>query len=322
MKGKMKAAHLKGYHDFRIVEVDIPTPAEGQALVRIDKVGICGSDRGIWDNHHFFNDLYDWEDFSPGEHGHEAVGTVVELGPNTHGVKVGDQVVRLNLRGSADLEMACFAEYTLTDCAIVCNGADPEVMCFTDPVSVGLNHVYHANVTPGDTVVVMGQGLLGLIVTQLLVHNHVRVIATDIYERRLKLAEGFGATVYNPESVDLVEEIRALDTPVQAVIECSGADEAVDAACHILSRGGRVVIMGATRKQITFNYTQMRIKGAMVCFPMNNVHHKDNWEPAANLLMQGCLQVKEFVDKRDRLENIQQVLENYDDEWIRVILEP
>ena len=196
MARKMKAAHLVGPRCFRIVETDVPTPGEGQVLVHVDKVGICGSDRGMWAGHHFFNELYDWSDFKPGEHGHEAVGTVVELGSGVEGVRVGDQVVRLNLERSRDLEMACFAEYTLSDCCIVCNGADPEVMCFTDPVAVALNHVYHAQATPGDTVVVMGQGTLGLICTQLLAHNHVHVIATDVDERRLRLAENFGAVSY------------------------------------------------------------------------------------------------------------------------------
>ena len=316
----MKAAHLKGDRNFEIVETDIPSTGDDQVLVKVDKVGICGSDRAMWDNHHFFNELYDWKDFTPGEHGHESVGRVVEVGKNVQGVREGDQVVRLNLREDMDLKMVCFAEYAVSDCCIVCNRADPEVMCFTDPVMVALNHIHHARVAPGDTVVVMGQGLLGLIVTQLLTHNHVNVIATDISERRIKCAERFGATVYNPEKVDLVKEIQSLETDVRAVIECSGADEAIDAACHILSRGGRLVIMGATRTRVTLNYTQMRIKGATVCFPMNRVNHKDNWETAAHLLMQDRIQVKEFVDKRDRLENLQQILENYDKEWIRVIL--
>ncbi len=321
MAKKMKAAHLKGYQNFEIVEVDIPAITPDQVLVKVDKVGICGSDIGMWNNHHFFNDLYDWKDFTPGEHGHESSGTVVEVGKNVKDIKEGDQVARLNLYDDWDLKMCCFADYVVSDCSIVCDGADPEVMCFTDPVMVALNHIWHALVSPGDPVVVMGQGLLGLIVTQLLSHNHINVIATDISQRRLKFAEDFGATVYNPEKVDLVDEMMKLNKPIAAVIECSGADEAIDAACQIVTRGGRLIIMGATRTKITLNYTQMRIKGGTVVFPMNRINHKDNWEPAAELLMKGCVQVKDFVDKRDKLENIQQVLENYDPQWIRVLLD-
>lgn len=316
----MKAAHLKGRRRFEMVETEIPAPGEGQVLVKIDCCGICGSDRGIWDGHHFLNEVYGWEDFTPGEHGHESVGTIAELGRGVTGLKVGDQVVRNHLLGDNDLKMASFAGYAISDCPIVCNGADPEVMCFADPVCVALNHVYHAQVNPTDTVVVMGQGLLGLLTTQLLVHHHVNVVATDLSERRLALAEGFGATAFHPEKVDILAEIARLGRPVQAVIECSGADEAVAAACQVVSLGGRLVIMGATRKQITLNYTQLRIKGVTVCFPMNGVHHPNQWRPAAELLMKGAVQVKPLIDHRDRLENIQQVLENYDPEWIRVVL--
>lgn len=322
MNGTMKAAHLKGYRRFDIVETKIPRIGDNQALVKITHIGICGSDRGMWDNHHFFNELYRWEDFKPGEHGHEAVGTVVEVGRNVKNVKAGDQVVRINLFDSMDLEMCCFAEYAVSDCCIVCNGADPEVMCFADPVMVALNHIHHADLAPGDTAVVMGQGLLGLIVTQLLVDRHVNVIATDISKRRLAYARQFGAEVYDPRQTDLAEVVRSAGNEIRAVIECSGADEAVDTACRVVSRGGTLVIMGATRTRITFNYTQMRIKGAAIKFPMNRVNHKDNWPTATALLAQGQVKVKDFVDKRDRLENIQKILENYDEEWIRVILKP
>ncbi|MFH1009385.1 MAG: zinc-binding dehydrogenase [Candidatus Latescibacterota bacterium] len=167
----------------------------------------------------------------------------------------------------------------------------------------------------------MGQGLLGLIVTQLLIQNHIHVIATDISPRRWNLARDFGACVYSPKDVDLVDTIGGLNLDIRAVIECSGADEAVDSACRLLSRGGTMVIMGATRTQITFSYTQIRIKGATIRFPMNRIGHKDNWPAAADILIKGGAVVKNLVDHRGRLEDIQTILENYEDEWIRVILE-
>ena len=320
MTGKMKAAWLKGYRNFEIVEVPIPQIGPDQVLVKIDRIGICGSDRGMWDNHHFFNELYRWEDFEPGDHGHESVGTVVEVGKEVKQLKEGDQVVRLNLYESMDLKMANFSEYAVSDCAIECNGADPEVMCFTDPVMVALNHIYHTGIAPGDTAVVMGQGLLGLIVTQLLTHNHIKVVATDTDERRLKLARKYGAEIHNAHDPDLREKLKSRHPEIKAIIECSGADEAIDSACHILARGGTMVVMGATRTKITFSYTQMRVKGASIKFPMNRVNHKDNWPTAAELLKEGKIEVKELVDKRDQLVNIQKILENYDENWIRVIL--
>lgn len=318
---KMKAAWLRGLRRFEIVEVPIPEIKTNQVLVRVNKVAICGSDIGIWNGHHFFNELYKWEDFTPGEHGHEAVGTVVEAGSQVRGLKKGDQVVRLNLYDSLDLHMQCFAEYTVSDCAIPCNGVDPEVICFTDPVMVALNHIYHARLQPGDYAVVMGQGLLGLIVTQLLRRHHVNVIATDIVQRRLRLAKKFGAIPIDVSQKDFVNQIQGLSSNIRSVIECSGTDESLDVACRVLGRGGTIVIMGATRFKVTLSYTQLRIKGAEVKFPMNRVNCKDNWASAVEILSRGEIEVKEFIDGRDNLINIQKVLENYDENWLRVVLQ-
>lgn len=322
MAEKMWAAHLKGPRTYEMVQVDIPQIEDNQVLAKISKVAICGSDRGIWAGHHFFNELYRWDQFEPGDHGHEACGNAVRVGKSVRNVKEGDQIVRLNLFGSHDLRMSCFAEYAVCDVPIVCNGADPEVMCFTDPVLVALNHIRHADVWPGDTVLIMGQGLLGLLCTQLLVDNHVNVLATDVDTDRLAIAERFGAVAFDAGTADYQTQIRDHAGRIDAVFECSGADEALDAACHLLSRGGTLVIMGATRTRVTLNYTQMRTKGARVVFPMNLVNAKDNWEPAARILQRGHIEVKSLISHRDKLGNLQQVLDNYDEKWIRVVLTP
>ena len=320
---KMKAAWLKGLRKFEIVEVDVPQIQPDQVLVKIVKVAICGSDKGMWAGHHFFNDLYKWEDFTPGEHGHEASGIVVEVGKDAKGIKEGDLVCRLNLTGSHDLEMKCFAEYAVADVPIVVNGADPEVVCFADPVVVALNHIYHAHVTGGDTVLVMGQGFIGLLVTQLLRDQHINVIATEILDRRLKLAGKFGAHAVDAGAPGYDKKIAALGKDIRAIIDCSGSDEVLDVACRLLGQGGTLVLMGAYRKKVTLNYTQLRIRGASVEFPMNAVKCKDNWLPAAEILHRNEIEVKSLIDHREKVENIQRVLEESDDkEWLRVVLEP
>ncbi|HUT59683.1 MAG TPA: zinc-binding dehydrogenase [Phycisphaerae bacterium] len=322
MPEKMWAAHLKGRRRFEMVQVDIPRITDDQVLAKISKVAICGSDRGIWDGHHFMNEVYAWEDFEPGDHGHEACGNAVKVGKNVRHVEEGDQIVRLNLYASMDLKMACFAEYAVCDAPIECNGGDPEVMCFADPVTVALNHVHHADVHPGDTVLVLGQGLLGLLCAQLLIDNHVNVLVTDLDTDRLAIAERFGAVGFDAAAADYETRIQDSAKRIDAIIECSGADEAVDASCRLLSVGGTLVIMGATRTRLTLDYTQLRVRGARVVFPMNRVNAKDNWEPAARILQRGKIEVKSLISHRDKLANLQQVLENYNEKWIRVVLTP
>lgn len=322
-QGKMKAAWLRGLKRFEIVEVDIPQIQRDQVLVKIVKVGICGSDIGMWEGKHFFNELYAWEQFTPGSHGHEASGVVAEVGRDVKGVKEGDLVTRLNLVGAHDLEFNCFAEYTVADAPIVVNGGDPEVVCFADPVCVALNHIYHTHVQPADTVLLMGQGFIGLLITQLLRGQHINVIATDIKDRRLKLSERFGAIAVDAKLPDCEQRIAALSDDIRAVIDCTDASEEVLAmGCRLIGMAGTLVMMGACHTNVTLNYTQLRTKGATVEFPMNGVKCKNNWDSAAEILHRNELEVKSLIDKRDKIENLQSILENYDEEWLRVVLEP
>ena len=322
MPEKMKAAWLRGLRNFEMVEIDIPKIEPNQVLVKIEKVGICGSDRGMWRGEHFFNELYSWEDFTPGEHGHEASGTVVEVGSGVEGVRVGDLACPLNLVGSHDLEMKCFSEYVVADAPLIVNGADPEVVCFADPVTVALNHVHHAEVAPGDTVLVTGQGFLGLLVTQLLRQQHVNVIATETNPLKLEPATRFGAVTIDARQADWEDQVRDLATEINAVIDCSGSESALQGGTRLLARGGTLVMMGAYQRTVNLSYTQLRIRGATVKVPMNGVNCKDNWPSAAQILQRNEIEVKSLISHRDRLENLQGVLENYDENWLRVVLEP
>ena len=322
MAEKMTAAWLKGPRDYRIEEVDTPKVGPGQVLVRIDKVGICGSDRGIWAGTHFFNELYDWSEFEPGEHGHESSGTVVEVGPRVQGVKVGDLVTRITLSAYHDLKMYSFAQYAIADAPIVVNDGDPEQVCFADPVTVALVHLHAAAVNPGDTVLVIGQGFIGLLLTQLLRRRHVNVIATDVIDRKLELSRRFGAHAVDARGQGYDQKIRDACSDIKAIVECSGKDETVDLACDLVSRGGRIVVMGATRKRISLHYTQLRVKGVSVVFPANGVNCPDYWEPAARILQRGEIEAKALIDRREKLADLQSVLENYRDEYLRVVIEP
>jgi L-iditol 2-dehydrogenase len=98
MKGPslMRAAQLVGKRDYRVVEVETPSPDDSQVLVRITHVGICGSDSSFWKLSHTLNELHPLP-APPGSHGHEAVGRVVRVGRKVRGVREGDQVVRINL---------------------------------------------------------------------------------------------------------------------------------------------------------------------------------------------------------------------------------
>ena len=82
------------------------------------------------------------------------------------------------------------------------------------------------------------------------------------------------------------------------------------------------MLMGAYQTTVNLSYTQLRIRGATVKVPMNGVNCKDNWPTAAQILQRDEIEVKSLISHRDRLENLQSVLEDYDENWLRVVLEP
>ena len=118
-------------------------------------------------------------------------------------------------------------------------GADPEVVCFADPVTVALNHVHHADVDPGDTVLVTGQGFLGLLVTQLLRQQHTNVIATENEPLEAPArGEVWRGGPSTPGSRTGKTGSALWPRKSAAVIDCSGSNSALQGGTRLLARGG------------------------------------------------------------------------------------
>jgi threonine dehydrogenase-like Zn-dependent dehydrogenase len=139
---------------------------------------------------------------------------------------------------------------------------------------------------------------------------------------KLEPAARFGAVTVDARQADWEDQVRDLAEEIDAVIDCSGSESALQGGTRLLARGGTLVMMGAYQTTVNLSYTQLRIRGATVKVPMNGVNCKDNWPSAAQILHRNEIEVKSLISHRDRLENLQSVLENYNDDWLRVVLQP
>lgn len=267
----MKAVVYRGKGELRVEELEVPRPAPGEMLVRVDACGICPTDlkkieRGLLPGPRVF--------------GHEIAGTVAALGAGTRAFREGERVVLHHhvpcgdcfycARGafaqcafykkngtSAGFEPAGggYAEYVLARDWIVergsvaiPDGVAAEEAAFVEPVNTCLKAVRKAAVAAGECVLVVGQGPIGLLLMQIARAEGAFVVVSDPIASRLELARRLGATLALDAAGDVAGELRGLTGGRGA--DCSllaaPGQAAFDQAVAATRPGGRVVSFAAT----------------------------------------------------------------------------
>ena len=267
----MRAAVYRGANDLRIEQLPVPEVAAGEMLVRVDACGICGTDikkiqRGLLP--------------APRVFGHEIVGTVVRLGGGVsrfregqrvalhHHIPCGDcffcrhrahaQCETYKRNGTtAGFEPAGggFAEYVRALDWIVARGTLPipdgvaaEEAIFVEPVNTCLKAVRKAGIAKGQTVLVVGQGPIGLLLMQLARREGAEVLVSDTMPDRLEVARRLGADQVLDAAGDVAREVRAAtggrgaDCTLLAAVGPSPFAQAVSAT----RPAGRIMVFAAT----------------------------------------------------------------------------
>lgn len=255
----MKAAQLVGPKLFEFIEVDMPTISDEQCLIQVQEVSICGSDCRHGYGQNYSDDKFP---FPPGRPCHEIAGTVVES--RTGKFREGQRVIVLPTANTGGL-----VEYMASDpgrmIALPDHGDLKEwVMC--QPSGTVLYACQRAGSVLGNSVLIMGQGAIGLSFTMLMAMQGARqVIVADKLDYRLEWGKKFGAThTLNPDKDNLdeaVKEITGGGGP-DVTVEAAGFPETLDASFRLIKPFGRVVIFGVQSNDIlpvdTRNWTRLQ----------------------------------------------------------------
>jgi L-iditol 2-dehydrogenase len=295
----------------------VPTPAADEVLVKIDAVGICGSDVHYY-QHGRIGDFVVEGDFILG---HECAGEVAAIGSKVKNLKVGDRVALEPGKTCGKCEFCKSGKYNL--CPDVVFFATPpyhgvftnyvthpEDMCFklpenvsnvegalVEPLAVGLHASELGGVKLGDTVVVYGAGCIGL-VTLLAskARGASKIIVVDVLENRLKMAKKLGAThVINSMEEDAVKAIAEITggKGAEVVIDAAAADATVKQTVDVLKVGGTIVLVGMTAKdEVSFNFMKLMSKEGT----FKTIFRYRNLYPVAiNAIASGTINVKDIV---------------------------
>lgn len=271
MKSKMKVAVMNGIGQMGFIERAIPQPTEFEVLVKLEYVGICGSDLHYYENGRIGNYVVK----APFVLGHEASGTVVKTGKNVKQLKEGDRVALEPGATCGHCEYCRKGEYNL--CPHVIFFATPPVdgvfqeyvahkadLCFKlpenvdtlegaliEPLAVGFHAANQGGAHIGQTAVVFGAGCIGLVsMMALKAEGITQIYMVDVMQNRLSKAMELGATgVFNSKEVDVLKEIERLTEGkgVDLVIETAGAETTSRQAIHIAKKGATIVFVGYSK---------------------------------------------------------------------------
>ena len=181
--------------------------------------------------------------------GYCSVGSIVEVGAGESNFKVGDRVVSNGSHSE-------FVSVPRNLCAKIPDSVPDDKAAFTVLASIGLQGIRLANPTIGESVVVTGLGLIGLLTVQLLRAQGCRVLGIDYDPSRLMLAKEFGAEVVNPGTGDDVLSVakafsrgRGVDAVI--ITASTSSNEPVTQAAHMCRKRGRIVLVGVTGLELS-----------------------------------------------------------------------
>lgn len=265
----MRALVLERVGELSLREIDLPQEVgPDDVRIRLHTVGVCGSDV----HYYTHGRIGDFIVNEPMVLGHEAAGTIIEVGANVTDLKLGDRVCmepgipdprsRASRLGIYNVDPAvtfwatppvhgvltpetvhpAAFTYKLPDNVTFAEGA------MVEPFAVGMQAATRARITPGDTAVVTGCGTIGIMVAlAALAGGCSRVLISDLSDTKLNLAETYdGITGINLRQTDIVSAIDEASNGWGAdiVFECSGAPAAIRDLFKIVRPGGTVVLVG------------------------------------------------------------------------------
>lgn len=324
----MKAAVFYQKHDLRVQELPMPEVGEYDVLIKVHACGICGTDVHI-----FHGDEGAAQTPAGTVLGHEFAGEVVEVGAKVTAVKPGDRVCvdpnQLcnactycksgighfceNMTGIGTTVHGGFAEY----CAVNESQVYPfpaelsyEEAAMTEPVACCLHGIDMCDISCGDTVAVIGGGMIGLIMLQLAkLKGAAKLILMEPVEEKRELAKKLGADL----TIDPIHENTAAVlaangiTRIQTVIECVGKPATIAQAIDIAGKKSTVMMFGLTRpdEEVAIKPFQIFKKEIVLKASFINPYTQGR---ALALIASGRVDVSSMVDTIAPLERLPEIL--------------
>jgi L-iditol 2-dehydrogenase len=275
---KMQAAVYRDIDDVRTETIAVPEIGKGEVLVRIDTCGICGTD---------LKKIHTGSHAAPRVFGHEMAGTIAAVGEGVRGFAVGDRVMAFHhipcgvcfycrkktfaqcetykkvgtTAGLGEAAGGGFAQYIRVMDWIVGDGVTPaglihvpddvpfEQAAFIEPVNTCFKAIRLLELEPDDTVLVIGQGSIGVLLAALAKQTGATVLTSDMYPERHAIAAQYGLDHPLDARGDVVAACKAATNGrgADVALVAVGADALIATAMAAIRSGGRVMLFASTQ---------------------------------------------------------------------------
>jgi len=320
MKACVKTAKCK----LEVLDVDMPKRyEEDDVLIKVSKVGMCGSDIHLWE----------LEDRIGLIMGHEFCGVVVD--PGTSDFKVGERVVVIP-KGPRGYESTpgvrapgAYAEYFFAASQFVRRlpeTIDDNTANMIEPCGIAYKAAARADIKLGDKVLVTGSGIIGLLSAAWAKAMGATYVAmTEVNDKRINLAKKLSEAdeIFDAKDPDVVNKLmKASKGGFDKVIECTAAEPAVNLAIDVLKYGGKMIFVGVTYKKVPFNALNLVMKeismeGIFVACVV--------FDKVIELLSHNLFDVRKYITKEIGLDEVQEAFEELhrgDSEQIKIVITP
>jgi 2-desacetyl-2-hydroxyethyl bacteriochlorophyllide A dehydrogenase len=309
----MKALVCREPGVFEYEDRDMPVLSEGQAIIKIERIGICGTDL------HAFEGTQPFFSY-PRILGHELSGVLVEIDDGT-GFEKGDKVTLvpyfpcgtciacrmghinccINIRGAGVHIDGGMTEYMSVPADALVKGydLDSDVLALVEPFSIGAHAVSRAAIMKNEFVLVTGAGPIGMAALEMARIAGGKVIAMDIIGQRLAFCRDILGIEYIVDALkDPEEKIREItkgDGPT-VIIDATGNRNAIMQSFTMLAHGGKIVMLGIQKERICFSHPEFHKRETTLMSSRNAF--KSDFEFVIKCMNENRLKASSYVTHR------------------------
>jgi 2-desacetyl-2-hydroxyethyl bacteriochlorophyllide A dehydrogenase len=322
-------------NELELKEVTAPTAGPGEALIRVRRIGICGTDlHAFRGNQPFFS--------YPRVLGHELAGVIEEIGPNPANLQPGDPVAIIPYLECGHC-LACRSGkpnccVNLKVIGVHVDGGMQEVIVvptghllktaeltidqavILEPLSIGAHAVRRAAIQPKEQVLVIGAGPIGLSVMAFAAQQGAQVSVMDVNEERLK---------FSHQWANIAQTINALDNPLERLNDITGGDlptivfdatgnpQSMMTSFNYVANGGKLVFVGLVKADLSFSDQEFHRK-ELTLFASRNATKAD-FVTVKQAVQSGAINSASYITHRTNLAHLPVHFEDLFDPQARVI---